>query len=133
MKRTRLRRRGHPGLSRRTILAGAGWGLALLLAAGSPRMVPGQVMAATYFMVSGVAADDTLNLRSGPDPRSEKVGQVPFDGRCVYYFEDSARYKDALWHRIQYREYEGWANSKYLALDDKDYCAEHYPGGREKK
>ena len=55
---------------------------ALLLAT-----VQGQAMATAdgpdHFRVTGVEADDTLNIRAEPSARAGKIGEIPPQGVCI--------------------------------------------------
>lgn len=86
-----------------------------------------------YFAVTGVAADDVLNVRAGPSARSQKTGEIPHDGRRVRNLgcqgapsfaewermteserKDSAKHH---WCRISYEGTEGWVAGRYLRED----------------
>lgn len=85
-----------------------------------------------YWVVTGVASDDVLNIREQPDPRSTKVGEIPPDGTCIrnlecvggLTFEEftslSEKEKQRIlrerprWCRIDFRGVEGWVAGRYL-------------------
>jgi N-acetylmuramoyl-L-alanine amidase len=62
------------------------------------------------YKVSGVAANDVLNIRSGPDANSAIVGTIPPNGREVRMIGNCA----GSWCRIEYRGTQGWANRRFL-------------------
>lgn len=85
-----------------------------------------------FFSVTGVAANDVLNLRAGPSAREEKVGEIPPNGTCVRnlgcrggltYQEYSTlsptqraeRLKERpRWCRVEYQGMRGWVAARYL-------------------
>ncbi|MDN2566295.1 META domain-containing protein [Aquibium sp. A9E412] len=83
-----------------------------------------------YFRVTGVTADDVLNIRAGPSAEAAKIGEIPWDGDGIRnlgcqgapsYAEweamTEAERRDAPrgWCRIAYRGIEGWVAARYLA------------------
>jgi len=84
-----------------------------------------------FFRVTGVAADDVLNIRAAPDAASVKIGQIPPDGEGVRNLgcqgglsfaewqsaseTERAAAADARWCRIDYQGIEGWVAGRYLA------------------
>ena len=56
-------------------------GLALLLA--MPQLAFSTADGPDYWKVHGVAQGDVLNIRQEPNPKSEKMGEIPPDGRCI--------------------------------------------------
>ena len=67
-----------------------------------------------YFDVVGVKNWDTLNIRSQPNYEADKVGQIPYNAKCVKYFGNSKMINKSKWAHIQYGPYKGWVNAKYL-------------------
>lgn len=81
--------------------------------------------------VTGVAANDVLNIRAQPNPSARIVGAVPPDGRglanlgCtgIPSFAQWERMSERArrtaganrWCRIRYRDTEGWVRGKFLA------------------
>lgn len=83
-----------------------------------------------YFAVTGIAADDVLNIRAEPSARSSKIGEIPHDGHGVQNLgcqggptfaewqqmtpaerEQAGRTR---WCRIRYGGVEGWVASRFL-------------------
>ncbi len=85
-----------------------------------------------YWRVHGVDANDVLNIRREADPRSEKIGDIPPDGRCVKNLgcKGGLTYKEFTtlseaekenikkmrprWCRIDYQGTMGWVAGRYL-------------------
>ncbi len=85
-----------------------------------------------FYAVTGVAADDVLNIRAEPDPHSAKVGEIPPDGTCVRNLgceggltfreftelspaEQEKRMKaNPRWCRVEYQGITGWVAGRYL-------------------
>jgi len=66
----------------------------------------------TYRVVN-VAADDVLNIRSGPDSSFAIIGQIPPNGRGVRLGNGCRE----GWCPAGYGSVVGWVNSSYLAAD----------------
>ncbi len=67
-----------------------------------------------YFRVTGVASDDTLNIRAEPDGGSEDIGDLAHDARGV---EITATDASGKWGRIIWFEGDGWVAMRYLEPD----------------
>ena len=96
-----------------------------------PSSVRAEADGPDYYRVRHVAANDVLNMRSGPSPSAPKIGEIPHDGdglrnlgcRGGLTFEQWQRSKPAQrtaaemrrWCRIEYRGVTGWANARFLA------------------
>ena len=63
------------------------------------------------FSVYGVAADDFLNVRSGPSEGHAIIGNIPPNASTVRMIGGCI----ALWCEIQFRTTRGWVNRYYLA------------------
>jgi uncharacterized protein YraI len=77
----------------------------------------------TYRVVN-VAADDALNMRSGPDSSYTIVGQIPHNGQGVRLGNGCK----GPWCPAAYGSAVGWVNSSYLAADsnqDSTYRVVH--------
>lgn len=61
--------------------------------------------APTYVDVTGVAANDTLNVRAAPDAKSEDIGDLPPDATGI---EIGAVDETGAWGRIIWHEGNGW-------------------------
>lgn len=86
-----------------------------------------------FYMVTGVAADDVLNIRSEPRASAEKIGEIPPDGRGLQNLgcEGGLRFaewqaasqaeRDAAarrtWCKITYEGTEGWVAARFLSED----------------
>ena len=64
-----------------------------------------------YFRVSGVAANDVLNIRSAPDAETQILGMFAPDAGFIEVIEDSA---DGKWSRVNVGEGTGWVRRKFL-------------------
>jgi uncharacterized protein YraI len=107
--------------------------LPLLVALGWAPLAVGEADGPDYYAVTGVAADDVLNLRSGPSPHAEKIGEIPHDGRGLQNLgcegaptfaewekmtpEQRAESGKKRWCRIRYANMEGWVAGRYLSED----------------
>jgi len=60
--------------------------------------------------VTGVAADDQLNIRRGPGVRFATVGAIPSGSACVL----KTRRCSGSWCRVRFADQRGWAHTKYL-------------------
>ena len=108
----------------------------LLLAAlvlGWSRDAPATADGPDYYAVTGVAADDVLNIRAKPSPKGEKVGEIPHDGRGIRNlgcqggptFAEWEKMSEAQrkrarrqrWCRIRYEGVEGWVAGWFLTED----------------
>ena len=93
-----------------------------------------------YWGVSDVAENDVLNMRSSPDFKSPKVGEIPHDATCIrnmgckggLTFEEFNTLSEAQkqhvlkqrprWCRVNYDGTTAWVAGRYLkeaACDDK--------------
>lgn len=62
--------------------------------------------------VTGVASNDTLNVRRGPRTTYRITGEIPYDGSGIEVTQCDSR----NWCYVRYRCIEGWANGKYLTV-----------------
>jgi uncharacterized protein YgiM (DUF1202 family) len=85
-----------------------------------------------YWQVHEVADDDVLNIRSEPDWRSSKLGEIPPDGQCIKNLKcvggltlhefttlsDDEKEKITKerprWCYIEYKGIKGWVAGRYL-------------------
>jgi uncharacterized membrane protein len=67
------------------------------------------------FRVTGVAADDVLNLRSGPVPESPLVDTIPPNARDLLATGRREQIGRSIWREIQFRGQTGWVNERFLA------------------
>ncbi|SIO47781.1 Heat shock protein HslJ [Rhodovulum sp. ES.010] len=127
MKTNQHRPGGHPA-RRLAPLGCAGVLIGLVVAAP-----PGRAEAdgPDFFRVTGVAADDVLNIRAAPDARAGKVGEIPpgadglrnrgckgglgfADWQAATEAEREAAARDR-WCRVVFEGVEGWAAARFLA------------------
>lgn len=64
-----------------------------------------------YFEVSGIASNDSLNVRSGPTIRHRVVGNLKPDSGTLEILEIS---DDNKWGRILWADSNGWVSADYL-------------------
>ncbi len=62
------------------------------------------------YQVVGVAADDALNIRSGPGAAYPRIGSIPSGSACVIRQGACSR----SWCKVSYAETKGWVNTRYL-------------------
>ncbi len=85
-----------------------------------------------FYEVTGIAANDMLNIRAEPDPHSEKIGEIPPDGTCVrnlgcqggLTFKEFTELSPAerekrlkahpRWCKVEYEGITGWVAGRYL-------------------
>jgi uncharacterized membrane protein len=93
-------------------LAAKGLLLALFLFAASPAAATQEYILPTLFDVTGVAADDVLNIREAPSASAAIIGTLRPDARDIEVvgYDASGR-----WARINAGERSGWAALRYLA------------------
>jgi len=97
------------------------WIVAILLAS----LATARPIDPLFGRVSGVAEDDTLNVRLHPDPRARKVGAVP--PHATVGIRECRRIGCSRWCRIfslaqnGYDGPAGWVNARYLKLSDRGY------------
>lgn len=68
----------------------------------------------SYHRVTGVASDDSLNIRSAPGADSADIGDLAHDARGIEVlgFDDSGD-----WARIGLAEGDGWISARFLTRD----------------
>lgn len=69
----------------------------------------------TYHRVSGVAAGDTLSIRSGPSATSDKVGELAPGAAPI---EITALNDAGTWGRMAFYEGDGWVSMRFLEPHD---------------
>lgn len=84
--------------------------LALMLALSGPALATPEYILPTLFDVSGVAADDVLNIRAMPDASAPVIGTLPPDARRIEVVEERRG-----WARVNTAEGSGWVSARYLA------------------
>ena len=67
------------------------------------------------FVVQGVDAADSLNVRTSPDARAEVLGQLPPDATGVLGMEAEQQVGSSVWRKVKCRNLVGWVNARFLA------------------
>lgn len=85
-----------------------------------------------FYAVTGVAADDVLNIRAEPNAHARKIGAIPPDGTCVrnlgcrcgLTFQEFTEFSPAQqaerlrenprWCKVEYEGVTGWVAGRYL-------------------
>ncbi|MEQ8778167.1 MAG: SH3 domain-containing protein [Roseibium album] len=80
----------------------------------SERILAPEVESVAAAMCVKVAADDTLNLRSGPGTRHPVVGSLASDTCTVELFDIC----EGSWCQIRSGRISGWVNTRYLASEN---------------
>ena len=114
---------------RHAILSGLAAAVVMLGAASARAEADGP----DFYAVTGVAANDFLNIRSEPDPHAAQVGAIPPDGTCIrnlgckggLTFQEFTELSPAQqakrlqenprWCRVEYQGITGWVAGRYLA------------------
>ncbi|WP_323764284.1 COG3650 family protein [Marinovum sp.] len=98
-----------PALSSSALLRPALLASLLACAAGTALAEPG------YFRVTGVASDDTLNVRAEPDAGSADIGDLAHDQSAVEVLDTDA---SGDWGRITWEESHGWVAMRFLTPEE---------------
>jgi len=86
--------------------------LGVFLVAAWPAAATQEYTLPTLFDVTGVEADDVLNIREGPSATAAIIGELSPDARDIEVvgYDESGR-----WARVNTGEQGGWAALRYLA------------------
>lgn len=108
-----------PGLG-----AAKGLLLGVLLLAAWPALATQEYILPTLFDVTGVAADDVLNIRAAPDAGAEIIGALAPDARDIEVvgYDDTGR-----WARINTDGQSGWVALRYLAYQTDVWTPDNLP------
>lgn len=98
--------------------------LALTLALAPPALATPEYVLPTLFDVTGVAADDVLNIRERPDAGSPIIGTLAPDATHVEVVDQ----RDG-WMQVNTAERSGWVNGRYLTYRVDVWQAGALPGG----
>ena len=80
-------------------------------------MLPASAIAEPqYFRVTGVAADDTLNVRAEPAASSADIGDLAYNARAIEVAGTDASGK---WGRIVWHEGNGWISMRFLMPEEQ--------------
>lgn len=72
-----------------------------------------------YFRVRDVPSNDVLWIRRGRGAKYEKIGAIPYNGRCVTVLDEG---NTGGWETVYFRGINGYSSARYLELDDQEYC-----------
>ena len=86
--------------------------VALFLGAASPAVATSEYILPTLFDVTGVAANDVLNIRQAPNARSQIIGVLAPNAQDI---EVVGYDQSGKWARVNTGEQSGWAALRYLA------------------
>lgn len=84
--------------------------LLLLLILAAPAHATQEYILPTLFDVTGVAADDVLNIRQLPDADAPIIGTLSPDAKGIEVVEDTGG-----WGRVNSGEGSGWVSMRYMA------------------
>ena len=71
----------------------------------------------TYFRFTGVAVDDTLNVRSEPSAKGEDIGDIAPDATGI---EVTTLDESGDWGRIVWEDGDGWIATRFLEVQAVD-------------
>lgn len=84
--------------------------LVLTLALAGPALATQEYILPSLFDVSGVAANDVLNIRAEPDAGAAIIGALAPDARAIEVVEERRG-----WARVNAAEGSGWVSARYLS------------------
>lgn len=106
---------------------------ALVCATGVPDPAVAEADGPDFYAVTGVAADDVLNIRAAPSAGAARLGAIPPDGHGIRNlgcrggpsFAQWERMSEAQrrqaaqrrWCKIRYGDLEGWVAGRFLRED----------------
>jgi uncharacterized protein YgiM (DUF1202 family) len=104
-----------------------------LFAIGAPLLASAQGHGPDYWAVTGVNANDALNLRVAPNADSKAIGRIPYNARGVrnigcpneVTFEQWLRMTQpqrdksqrSRWCQVEYNGQKGWVAGRFLTED----------------
>lgn len=97
--------------------------LIMLMLAG-PAHATQEYVLPTLFDVTGVAADDVLNIRQQPSAKAPVIGTLAPDATRIEVVDE----RDG-WGRVNAGEASGWASMRYLAYRTDVWQPEAVPDG----
>jgi hypothetical protein len=74
---------------------------------------------APRYLVRGVVAPDTLNVRARPDPHSAAVTRIPADARGIVATGKRRQIGASAWWEVAYDGHRGWVNGRFLSPDPR--------------
>ncbi|MFC3630610.1 COG3650 family protein [Paracoccus angustae] len=84
--------------------------LVLTLALAGPALATQEYILPSLFDVSGVAANDVLNIRAEPDAGAAIIGALAPDATAIEVVEERRG-----WARVNAAEGSGWVSARYLS------------------
>src|SRR5262249_35194471 len=98
-----------------------------VLAAASPAVTTLPAVSTTppvpTYKVVGVASNDVLKIRSGPDATADIVKAIPFDGKGIRMVGSCS----GQWCPVGYLDAKGWVNRRDPASETGSRCLECVP------
>ncbi len=82
----------------------------VLLVLARPALATQEYILPTLFDVTGVAADDVLNIRSGPGTRFDVIGRLAPDATVEVVAHD----RSGGWGQVNVGEGSGWVSLRFL-------------------
>ena len=111
----------------------AGLVCSLAVLAAAPALAQAVADGPEFWAVTGVRADDSLNLRAAPNADSKRIAKIPYNARglknlgCPNYvtFEQWKRMTQAQrdwaarsrWCQVEYKGAKGWVAGRFLKED----------------
>ena len=85
--------------------------LSLLMALVLPAQARDDIL---LFNITRVTQDDVLNIRATPDPESDKVGEIPSNGKGIEATGGSMSHNGYIWREVRFNNVTGWVNGYFL-------------------
>lgn len=98
--------------------------LMLMLALAGPASATQEYVLPTLFDVSGVAADDGLNIRAEPHAKAPILGALAHDATRIEVVEERRG-----WARVNTAQGTGWVSMRYLSYRTDVWRAGELPPG----
>lgn len=70
-----------------------------------------------HLMVTGVAADDVLNIRASPSGSAAVIGWIPPDGFGVVATGARRTTGSTQWREVRYEDVRGWVAARYVTAE----------------
>ena len=68
----------------------------------------------TFYNVTAVANNDSLNIRSAAGANNDVVGTIPFNGKNITLIGETVNVGSTVWLNIKWKDKEGWVSKHYL-------------------
>lgn len=98
--------------------------LGLLMTIAGPALATQEYILPTLFEVTGVAADDRLNIRAAPNASAQIIGTFAPNARNI---EVVATDSTGQWGRVNTGERSGWASMRFLAYRTDVWTGNNLP------